>query len=184
MSFSTWFSVRKTFPDAEISLALPKAQSNAYYFRWAKKAELPRYRYRGSNPKLSVLGSNLKHPLLIVDAGTMALRPLPEDILNVNIGISQDKTVWFSNEAFFATTPVYEKNLIGGLSEECKSENVPSFVSISESCGSYSKKTWLSQAKSPPFTYTKKFKSIDDTVNERAVFNLWEQASIPYSLMI
>lgn len=179
MAFSTWFSIRKTFPDADISLALEKTQSNAYYFRWAKKANIPRYRYISDNPKLSSLGSNLKYPLLIVDAGTLALRSLPDGILNFNMGVSQDDSVWFSNG-----NSSYEKNLINNLSEDCRSDNNTSFVSISESCGEYNKKTWLVQAKSPPFTYVKKFRSIDSTVNERAVLNLWEQASTPYSLMV
>jgi hypothetical protein len=138
----------------------------------------------------------------------MAVRDIDVTKFTAKFATTKDTAVWLlkeitTKELATATNhflKLYEKNknvllidslkTIDGFEEmedvcsDCTSLSTTPFVQIKETCGNFNKKTWLSKAKSTPFSIVKTLKTPNATLNERLVLQFWNQMHNSFRLMV
>jgi hypothetical protein len=175
MAFSSWYSLHKNIPDANVSLFVKKSKNlTKEYHKWANKANIKIKRISNIESEMQ----NLETPCLILEQGILAIRPLNKTMLNHTFAQNADTSAIFMNGDF----KVYEKNIVDDLCVDCQSDKQSSFVNVNN-CGNYNKNSWIEQSNFPPFPSANSLKTETTSVNERLVLNLWSSMSQAYGMM-
>lgn len=181
MAYASWYSAHRLLPDAEICISIPKPTSAL--FRWTAKAGIKQYRVHEAGPHSAMhaaLASKISQPLLVIPAGAVAVRDLPD--LNCPFATSEGKEIWFLNG--IADLNDDSLKVISELCCSCTSYQNATFIQVKDTCGGYNEKTWLAKAKSSPFFNASRFKRNEMSPNEHAMINLWDRMKSSYSLLI
>ena len=177
MSYASWYSAHRIFPDAEICVCLSKKRTNQLLFNWTARAGIKQYRLADSS-HYSVaqfaLANKISQPLVIIAAGVVSLKSFPP--IEATFARSEDHQVWWLNDLKVITEPI-----VADLCCPCTEYHNVAFTQVESTCGAFNKKTWLEKAKLSPFAGNYKRENISP--NEYAVLTLWEQMQKSYHLM-
>lgn len=168
-----------------------------------KKNGLP-YLNKIFSTYIAVKEGLVKQPFIVIDADMMALRGLSDSVINslANCKFATNKSpmgpIWYFNDQplekftevinrikviqktdhldWAALLEVFgEPVVVDGLGNEVYEESLATFTHYKEKCGNFRRKDYEKGVVSPPFKDQMTLRTLEMSINERKVFNLWAQ---------
>lgn len=208
-TFSTWYSIYKNLPDANIELVCERQHQVGFQmYQWAKRLNVP-ITYTGyltNNPthrrlmalnvaeERGMIGSGKK--CLLVDPNVMVLDSLNNEFVTLfnqsESKIHINDNIWFIND-------IERSDIDNILNEYALSGNLGSKVSNSETLGAEAKDAqkplvfttynkgcgrWIDTMQGCPFSNASGLVTEQVTVNEMRIIDLWRKMVSLYSAVL
>ncbi len=180
MSFASYYSIQKNLPDAEVVLAVGRAEKiDKVVFIWPNRCRVKSVSYRPSEAwePGQIASFAPPGPTIVVDAGTVAVRELSGAVLKeMEVpGVRGDEICWYFKDVPPETMlkPHEPGRSIPGLVADAKAGELPVFVSYTDGVGNFVAANWIDKSEYP-FPMTERFVSTTLTANEAAVLRLWK----------
>jgi hypothetical protein len=191
-SFSTWYSVFKSLPEAKTVIACKRNGETPFqFFQWAKRLKVPvikannLYGDLNSANDLNCIVLALRRKLidnnvLVFRNLSLCLEPFDDVLVNqINLGTNIfNENFWFVNA--HTASKILDKLVLNdaeledtkfNLGAEAKeSENIGSLISYNKGCG-----RWLNTARGCPFSSAAGLIATSMTINENRIINLWKK---------
>ncbi len=184
MAFASYYSLQKNLPDAHVVLANRRAERmDRVMAVWPSRCRLKSFSYKpadGWEPGQIVAASGATGEVLLVEAGTMAIRELSDKVLGEmslpGVRSGEDGTTWYFKDVPTETMVKSHEAAVRmpGLSSDVLSETLPVFVTYGTSVGKFVTGNWIDKAEYP-FPMAEQFASTMLTANEAGVLKLWKQ---------
>lgn len=199
-SFSTWYSVFKSLPEAKVAIVCKRNGETPFqFFQWAKRLKVPvikansLYGDLNSANDLNCIILALKYKLIDNDVLvfrnlSLCLEPLDDQLVDqINLGSNIfNENFWFIQA--HTASKILDKLVLNdaeledtkfNLGAEAKeSENVGSLISYNKGCG-----RWLNTARGCPFSSAAGLIATNMTINENRIINLWKKMVPLYNVV-
>jgi hypothetical protein len=178
-AFSTWYSIYKNIPDANVAITCLRNQTTPVQcFQWCKRLNIP-VSYTKLNDRLSLIPSDLLgETVLVLPSLTMVVDVLDKKVIDeVN---SKETFFWSDGDILMFKglnkDTICECPVPIELIKDAKHESLCSLVDCRKGCGK-----WIPTLRGCPLSNAEGLISEDMTMNENRVIALWKQMVALYS---
>ena len=145
MTFASWYSISVNLPDANVAIACVRSVQKHLLFEWPNRCGVDFFQYQKGSDPAEIAFSR--------------------KYLTTNSPLIVTPDVMAVRE--------YDGNNVGPI--DVKENNRATFVYYHEGCGRFVVSEWIDRTRTPFEGATKRFGSHAMSINEIAVFKLWER---------
>lgn len=150
-SFAAWYSFHKNLPDAQVAVGYNRMNAERDLFRWAYACGVTILTYSSKDP-------NDLFPKMQVFKEVDLVKIISPYTLAVR---------------------TYEEDNCGPV--DAMSEKSATLVTYENGCGRFITSEWINSVGHPFHNAVRRFGSVDPTVNEQKVLELWEKAGLIFT---
>lgn len=167
MTFATWYSFAKFFPDSRFFIAVPKiSQAKEIFYYWIFKAEVKRFFHPLDTQKLIENNFLRKNYLYVTSQSLVYRRPKENELKKIEEGIVSNFDIYSSGN----------NEEVNWLASDTLSDN-PIILKTGPVVGQIDLDKWVKQIKDPPFTA----KWTAQSIEESFVQSVWAKLNFVYS---